>query len=246
MKKIWTQAPPLGRQINRSHPLAQGLVGCWLLNESGGTHARDSTGKCPIDGIMTGTNKATFKTAQRGPCANFVYDASGSTGSYIDLGSQNTIQNTTGGQYTISAWVYMNTVSGIYHYIFNDFDSGGNTASVILYLQNTTHFGFFRNGGSGGAISATTPVVNAWYHIVGVCSGATGAWNTFIYINGKQDGSSSTATNGTTHQMSIGRPGSYTGGLTMDGYIQNVQLWNRPLTVTEVRSLYTNSYQMFL
>ena len=32
----WTYKPPYGVKLNRSHPLAQGLVSCYLLNEGGG------------------------------------------------------------------------------------------------------------------------------------------------------------------------------------------------------------------
>ena len=40
----WTagwQKPPLGVQINRSHPLAQGLVGAWIMNEGSGSRISD-------------------------------------------------------------------------------------------------------------------------------------------------------------------------------------------------------------
>ncbi len=36
--------PLLGRRINPYHPLAQGLVGCWLLNEGGGDKIFDLSG----------------------------------------------------------------------------------------------------------------------------------------------------------------------------------------------------------
>jgi hypothetical protein len=37
-----TQKPPLGSQINWAHPLARGLVGCWLMNEGSGNKIWDS------------------------------------------------------------------------------------------------------------------------------------------------------------------------------------------------------------
>ncbi len=36
------QKPPLGSQINWSHPLSRGLVGCWLMNEGGGKFFREN------------------------------------------------------------------------------------------------------------------------------------------------------------------------------------------------------------
>lgn len=37
----WIHKPPYGVKLNRQHPLAQGLVGCWLMNEGGGGTAFD-------------------------------------------------------------------------------------------------------------------------------------------------------------------------------------------------------------
>ena len=36
--------PPKGAMLNRGHPLALGLVGCWLMNEGGGNIVNDLSG----------------------------------------------------------------------------------------------------------------------------------------------------------------------------------------------------------
>ena len=36
--------PPVGKQVNRSHPLARGLVSAWLFNEGAGTILQDLSG----------------------------------------------------------------------------------------------------------------------------------------------------------------------------------------------------------
>lgn len=41
---MWMSKPPCGVQLNRNHPLAQGLVGCWLFNEGSGLRANDLSG----------------------------------------------------------------------------------------------------------------------------------------------------------------------------------------------------------
>ena len=38
---IWTIKPPLGSSVNRAHPLAHGLVSCFLCNEGGGSKVLD-------------------------------------------------------------------------------------------------------------------------------------------------------------------------------------------------------------
>jgi hypothetical protein len=48
--------PPRGAILNRTHPLARGLVGCWLFNEWTGNTARDS-----VSGLIaTGVNAPTW------------------------------------------------------------------------------------------------------------------------------------------------------------------------------------------
>jgi len=48
----WTQKPRLGTPLNHSHPLAGGLVGCWVMNEGSGTLVKDSSGH-GNDGVFT-------------------------------------------------------------------------------------------------------------------------------------------------------------------------------------------------
>ena len=36
--------PRLGLRLNHNHPLAQGLVGCWVMNEGGGDKVFDLSG----------------------------------------------------------------------------------------------------------------------------------------------------------------------------------------------------------
>ena len=40
----WLQKPPLGVGLDFTHPLAQGLVGCWLFNEGSGDKVNDLSG----------------------------------------------------------------------------------------------------------------------------------------------------------------------------------------------------------
>jgi len=49
--KRWASKPPVGSQIDWGHPLAKGLVGCWLFNEEGGKIIEDISGN-DNDGAM--------------------------------------------------------------------------------------------------------------------------------------------------------------------------------------------------
>jgi hypothetical protein len=69
-----TQKPPIGATIDWSHPLAQGLVGCWMFNEGGGIPINivsgvqaTIAGTPPIyttEGIKTNDNLADTVTQQ--------------------------------------------------------------------------------------------------------------------------------------------------------------------------------------
>ena len=52
MKHPWTHynKPYLGVPINGTHPLAKGLVGCWVMNENSGNVVQDLSGN-----VRTGT-----------------------------------------------------------------------------------------------------------------------------------------------------------------------------------------------
>jgi hypothetical protein len=38
------QKPPIGAQFNRNHPLTQGMIGCWVMNERAGRRLMDYSG----------------------------------------------------------------------------------------------------------------------------------------------------------------------------------------------------------
>ena len=42
--RSWSIKPPLGWPINRAHPQAHRLVGCWMMQEGGGLSAYDLSG----------------------------------------------------------------------------------------------------------------------------------------------------------------------------------------------------------
>ena len=53
------QKPYRGIQLNRQHPLARGLVGCWLVNEGTGDKVFDYSGN-GNNGILTNMDEADW------------------------------------------------------------------------------------------------------------------------------------------------------------------------------------------
>lgn len=170
----------------------------------------------------------------------------------INLGKPNCLNFTQSKCMTISVWVVFTDISaGVnsgYRYICSDYNSSVTNAQFALVMLNTQKISFFwANAGtqapaplsSSGATSVTTGKL---YHLVGVRSGAAGAWTTAIYLNGNYDGGTTTATNPATQANSgnciVGQPGDYTGALGMVGFIKDLKIWDKPFTATDVRRLY--------
>lgn len=221
-----------------------GLVAHYPLNEAGGLIAM------PRVGITRGAiSTCTWVQSPLGKTLNWA----GPTTNNVPIGklSYLNLQN----QLTVSAWVRITDVSGAvnsgYRYLVSDYNSGGNQAQFALLMTNGVRFCFFwvlsgtQSPSPASAQGATTVVANTIYHVVGVRSGSSGSWRSDIYVNGRVDGGATTATNPATQANAgtptIGRPGDYTAAaLGMVGQIADVRIYNRALSATEIRQLYTN------
>jgi len=230
--------PPYGTPINMSHPLAKGMVGCWLLNEGGGLKAFDST---KLNGLPGAVISGVFKQSTRG-------------GAYLNAANQDVSMQTASSypnlnlptHLTISAWINTTTVAAGTQTVVGDLNSGGSAGQYFMSINRSaakSELAWAANVIVTGTINLTA---NAWHHVVATRSGATGAWTATLYLNGVLDNSASTAINPAAQQgMAIGRLGNFNGNY-FTGMIQTVQMWNRALSATEVRQLYTNPYQMFV
>ena len=118
-------------------------------------------------------------------------------------------------------------------------DSGGTLEDYTLEINRTA--------GKVSAIWANTTIVtgnttltaNTWYHVVLVRSGSSGAWTAQLFVNGASDGTATTATNpnGTNQTTAIGQMGAQATAF-FKGSIDDVRIYNRVLTVAEVKRLY--------
>lgn len=232
--------PPIGTPINKSHPLAQGLVGCFLFNEGGGQKALNSVLSNNTGGTLT--NGAIYQVKQRGSCVSL-----DGTNDYVQLGSTTTFNLPSA--CTLSAWINTNTVAAGTRQIICNSDAAGGIVQYTFEINRTTG-GIVRLLANSGviAVSSTTLLTaNKWYHLVGSRSGTGGNWTYTIYINGVQDAQATGVTgNPNPHQIdSIGCGGN--GAFQFfNGFIQDVKYYNRCLSATEVRQLYLAPYSMFV
>jgi hypothetical protein len=131
------------------------------------------------------------------------------------------------GEFTVSAWIKPNAVTGDYGILAMDTGSG----STLLHLNirnSKLYMGFFGNDTAGNQ----TLTAGTWYHVTFRYSG--GVQET--YINGVLDAQSSGHAPMTgTSMVNIGRYGNSN---YYNGLIDNLAIQNRAISTTEITALY--------
>jgi len=211
-----------------------GLLGHWtgdgspddLLGLNDGTFVGDANAS--VDGI--------YSTA-------FGLDGAGD---YIDAGDIPTIANLT--KFTVFAWIKPESVTGPHAIVTKwahnlqdtfGFEMDGDELRVFIAERLT-------DGGSNSTMTTNTNLVVGEYTFVGFVfngDGATNADKMKIYVDGVEADVSFVGTIGTvlTDATSSLTIGSFTGALQrrFDGSIDDVMIWNRSLSSTEVSDLFT-------
>lgn len=214
--------PPIGTPINFNHPLSKGLICCYLLNEGGGQQAINSANKAR-NGVLS--NGAVFNIRQRGSCGAFLTDSDVVVCSCPAFSAQ----------MTVSAWflalnfsAFRGIVWSNYWYLAYD-----TINRIDNYIQDSL-------GGGHQSGFPTGLAFDTWYHVALTYDGATQA----IYINGVQRSTLSwTGAIASSNVFTIGNEPAFS--TYLNGYVQDVHLYDRALSHQEIRQLYANPYQMF-
>jgi hypothetical protein len=215
-----------------------GLVGYWSFNEGTSTTATDFSGNRNT-GTLT-TNGGSLPTWTNGKLGKALSIASVDQ-SYVNVSSNNTL--TISGSHTISAWVRPTAIpsSGEFSTIAGKYGTLNNV-NYALFLDNAAlsagdGIGFiFYNDGTCWAKFSSTPQIGRWYHLVGVFD--TNATTMTLYVNGVQQAQSGTCSLPTgTGEFWIGRDRGTSLGY-WDGTIDEVRVYNRALSASEVAKLY--------
>ena len=166
--------PPFGTPINRAHPLSQGIVGAWLLQEGGGLAAYSSTGRHDM-------------TLQEGPPWG-----RGQFGGVVNMDGSLDYLITTGGPINIGratiAFISRITPSGAgeWEHIVGFMDGIGSFVNdKTIYMAGDTgrpHFSAF-DGGTKMASGNSGDIVAGQEHIlVGTADGSNLVL--YVYRNG--------------------------------------------------------------
>ncbi len=204
-----------------------GLVGYWALNEGTSTTATDSSG-FGNHGTLTNTESTDWILGKRGKALEF-----DGTNDFIDVGTSESLQPTTG--LTVSTWVRrtgnFSDVNGIVTSVKNNNFDGG----YILTGTSANKVRMYIWTGGGWALSESTTVLTLgqWYHVSATWDGS----NIKLYINGVQedtDAAGSLVYPGTDWPTSIGR---YGGVVHTPATLDEVRIYNRALSATEIVGL---------
>lgn len=209
----------------QTDPLEKGLTGYWKLDENTGTTAADASGN---GNTGTLTNGPTWTTGRIGSGVNF-----SASNQHITVPSSSAFNVET--TVTYAAWIKLSSTA-----------TGGQIVRKAVpgvedkhlnFNNSTDKAQFFVYPAMGsGLVTASTLAVGTWYHVTGTYDGATAR----IYLNGKLENSVAATGNiaDSSGDLVIGNDTTYNGPNPFPGTIDEVRIYNRAFTATEVASLY--------
>jgi len=230
-------------------PSMKGLVGYWSFEEGSGTKAGDMSGN-GNNGTLSGSTLPTWTDGKRGKALSF-----NGTSDYVDLGNGSSLNFASGQGFSFSAWVktsdnygqivsFRNSVSGD---PVIDLSIGENGLSA-----NAGHFlplmRYDDLSGSVGFTSTTDIADNTWHFVSFVYNPSTQKIYAYVDNSSWNIVQTATGTITTAVDRAIGAERYWVraGYLSVDhrylnGLIDEVRIYNRALSATEVANLYQSS-----
>ncbi len=230
--KFYAQVP--------SYVPTTGLVGWWPFNGNANDASVNS-----INGINYG---ATLTTDRSGN-SNSAYLFSGAQ--WIQCG-YNPILNVGSGSFTLSCWATKTGGNTFQHFITrNEITAWPNATTSYALRYQGPGVGIYASGNatnSNGSI-ATSSLSNLsnWNHFIGVYNATTGIIS--VYVNGVLSITSPIAANPQSYNNNGGlffgveHPTVTlpSGPQFLSGKLDDIGIWNRALTQSEITALYTNT-----
>lgn len=229
--------------------LAQGLVGHWTFDGKDTNWSSDTAGTVTDSSGAgnTGTlSNMNQKTSVDGGALSQALILDGTDDS-IDLNSPAALDNISA--ITIAAWVKP-TASSDGGIIYAKASDGGNAAvgPDFWFSNSSDNQLWYAQGfsGSGGAWTTDSTLPRGeWHHIAVTYNSSSAANNPTFYVDGVLVSNSEeltptgTATSDSAEEAAIGVYGAVSNPQHyFDGLMDDIRIYNRELTVTEVKQLY--------
>lgn len=222
------QAAALSKPVNNL-----GLVGYWSFNDGTSTKATDFSGSGNAGTLTNMANPATatsgWGNGKLGGGLNF-----DGTNDYVTIPDSASLDLT--GNLTISLWAKRNVTGAVFG-INKKSTSYTQNDGWEFYQSSATVFDFVAGGSSFLRVNGTYD--NEWHHYVATVSSGT----VTIYQDAVVKGSAAkTAISAGTDPVEIGRRDAAFQSYTK-GTIDEVRIYNRALSTTEITSLYNAGAQ---
>jgi len=220
--------------VGVSEGIRQPAVAHYKFDEGYGTTANNSgSGGSTLNGTLTNMSSPPTATSGWTNSGKFskALNFDGTT-NWVDLGTGLDQNN----ELTLSAWINTTTVAAGTREIITNCNAGAALQDYAFEINRTAGKLDAFWGNTLILTGNTTLLPNTWYHAVMVRSGTTGNWKVTLYLNGKSDGSTTTAVNpsATNERTAIGRAGNYS-GFYFSGTIDDVKIYDYALNPEEVK-----------
>jgi len=248
MRKLFLMVMFLCLSASANADIATGLQGWYKFDEASSgtctTTVLDSSGN---KNTGTCTGSPTWIAGHLGNGAMNFANTTGNNGIYIALPFGTAF---TPGAMTVTAWVFAASWAGQVNnprFVAND-HTDTDTKGFQLMANNGAASGFFDVGTTGGLATSTWNTTafptSTWIFYVGVFSGT--AANSYAFWNGAlRDTGATGSVTGTivagTNNINIGRDSAYASPDNFNGSMDDVRIYNRALTMSEIWQLFTES-----
>ena len=224
--------------VGQPYTLTDGLAGYWKMDEASGTNVADSVGG------NTGTATSSDPSVTTGNYSN-ARSFSGSSSANIAIPDNSSLDPSSA--ITISAWINVTGGDGTYRTVVckpTTAGWGGTYASYCMRLTSANTLEMWVNNGADGADYArsTSTIIagSGWKYVTGTFDGSTET----IYINGSANGtptSYSASITNSAYPLTIGSHNSLSSGEAFYGNIDDVRIYNRALSTTEISNIYNGT-----
>jgi len=206
--------PTRGAVLDKSHPLARGLVACWLFNEATGGIVSDVSGN-HYDGILNGD--IVWAPGRFGSCLDY----QDLVDNYVQLSGMPTLSAR-----TYACWLYPRSGGGTYMMIWRE----NNSWTAIVPSRSIRTW----TGGAG-----SIPAFDAWYHLVIVYDGTYKS----TYLDGKLIYGPTSASINDAYLDVIGNHHA-SDPYSFYGLIDHAMVYDRALSDSEIAWLYREPFAM--
>jgi hypothetical protein len=204
-------------------PVKQGLVAAYGFEESGGSQVVDASGY-GNNGTISGATRAT--TTQFGRALKF-----NGTNNWITVNDSSSLDLTT--KMTLEAWIYPTTSLSGWRTIIMKERTGGLAFTLNANSSANRPNSTVNVGGSDRQLTAGWRLpANAWTHLAATYDGSRQK----LYVNGALVGSRSQTGAITLSSGALRIGGNSVWPQYFNGYIDEVRVYNRALSPTEIAS----------